>query len=176
MAEVAKGAGIYDRNGQPFLNKTFTDEDLDLVSQAVLGVCDRLDNLEDGVIDNFTACTSAVVSPKLAAITCKGPKRITCLAGPQVAAIEKIFAGAKNSKGEMLYSDWAWDRGIGGRVGGGRAAVAKGRADCGPVSGSGGARVAMVSAEPGAGRFVGNGDYGSLAGHGGFDNLWPPSE
>lgn len=117
IAEVAKAMGIYDRTGQPFLNKTFTDEDLELVSQAVLGACDRLDNLEDGIIDNFMACTSEVVLPKLQALKCKDPKRVTCLAAAQVAALEKIFAGGKNSKGELLYSDWAWDRGIGGRIG-----------------------------------------------------------
>jgi hypothetical protein len=117
FAEVAKATGIYDRFGQPFLNKTFTDEDLELVSQAILGACDDLDGLKDGVIDNFPACTSAVVAPALAAITCKGPKRTTCLSVAQVAAIRKVYGGPKNSKGEPLYADWAWDRGIGGRSG-----------------------------------------------------------
>jgi hypothetical protein len=28
-----------------------------------------------------------------------------------------VFAGAKNSKGESLYSDWPWDAGIGGKLG-----------------------------------------------------------
>jgi hypothetical protein len=117
LAEVAKASGVYDRFGQPFLNKTFTDEDLDLASQAVLSACDELDGLKDGTIDNFPACTSAVVAPKLAAITCRGPKRTTCLSAAQVTALQKVMAGPKNSKGEMLYADWAWDRGIGGRVG-----------------------------------------------------------
>jgi hypothetical protein len=116
-ADVAKTMGVYDRFGQPLLSKTFTDEDLDLAVQAILSVCDRLDELEDGIIDNFPACTAELVAPKLAAITCKGPKRTTCLSGGQVAAMQKVFAGAKNAKGEMLYADWAWDRGIGGRVG-----------------------------------------------------------
>ena len=117
FAAVAKAAGIYDRFGQPFLNKTFTDEDLDLVSQAILGACDSLDNLADGVIDNFPACTAAVVKPKLDSITCKGPKRATCLSAVQVTAIENVFAGARDSKNQPLYSDWAWDRGLGGKIG-----------------------------------------------------------
>ncbi|HEV3334006.1 MAG TPA: tannase/feruloyl esterase family alpha/beta hydrolase [Bryobacteraceae bacterium] len=116
-AEVAKSIGTYDRFGQPLLSKTFTDEDLDLAVQAILSVCDRLDDLEDGIIDNFPACTSELMAPKLVALTCKGPKRNTCLSTGQVAALQKVFAGSKNSKGEMLYADWAWDRGIGGRVG-----------------------------------------------------------
>jgi feruloyl esterase len=117
FGEVAKSTGIYDRFGQPFLNKTFTDEDLDLVAQAIVGACDSLDNLADGIIDNFPACTAALVKPKLDAITCKGPKRAACLSSAQVAAIEKIYAGPRNSKGELLYADWAWDRGIGGKTG-----------------------------------------------------------
>ena len=117
LAEVAKASGIYDRFGQPFLNKTFTDEDLDLASHAILSACDALDGLEDGIIDNFPACTSAAVTPKLSAIACKGPKRATCLSNAQITALQKIYAGAKNTKGDSLYADWAWDRGIGGKVG-----------------------------------------------------------
>jgi feruloyl esterase len=117
LSEVAKTSGIFDRFGQPLLNKTFTDEDLDLASQAITSVCDGLDGLQDGIIENFPACTAAVVAPKLAAISCKGPKRNACLSTAQVAALQKLFAGAKNSQGELLYADWAWDRGIGGKIG-----------------------------------------------------------
>jgi poly(3-hydroxybutyrate) depolymerase len=117
LAEVAKAQGVYDRFGQPFLNKTFTDEDLDLTAQAVLSACDGFDGLEDGIIDNFPACTSDVVSSKLNTLACKGPKRVTCLSTAQITALQKIFAGPKNSKGEILYADWAWDRGVGGKIG-----------------------------------------------------------
>ena len=117
FADVAKGSGIYDRNGQPFLNKTFTDEDLGLAAQAVLGACDELDGLKDGIIANFPACTADVVWPKLEALACKGPKRNTCLSPAQITALKKVMGGAKNSKGEMLYADWAWDRGFGGKTG-----------------------------------------------------------
>ncbi len=117
FAEVSAATGIYDRAGQPLLTKTFTDEDLDLASQAILSACDALDNLEDGVIDNFPACNGAIVAPKLTAIQCAGPKRVTCLSAAQVTAIQKVYAGAKDAQGRLLYSDWAFDRGIGGRIG-----------------------------------------------------------
>ena len=117
LAGVAKASGIFDRFGQPLLNKTFTDEDLDLAAQAITTACDSLDGLADGIIDNFPACTAALVATKLAAITCKGPKRNTCLSVAQVAALQKIFAGARSAQGEVLYADWAWDRGIGGKIG-----------------------------------------------------------
>ncbi len=119
FAEVAEGMGTFDRNGQPLLNKTFTDEDLDLAAQAILAACDGLDELEDGMIQNFPACTTAVVEPKLAAVTCKGPKRNTCLSAAQVTALKRVYAGATNRQGKPLYSDWAWDRGLGGKSGNG---------------------------------------------------------
>jgi feruloyl esterase len=117
LAGVAKATGTYDRFGEPLLNKTFTDEDLDLASQAILAACDALDGLADGIIDNLSGCTTEVVTAKMAAVTCKGAKRNSCLSAAQVAALQKLYAGAKNSKGELLYSDWAWDRGIGGKIG-----------------------------------------------------------
>ena len=118
LAELARKMGVYDKDGTPFLNKTFTDEDLELVSKAVLAACDSLDGIEDGMVQNFRGCTTDVVAKKLADVTCKGMKRATCITSAQVEAIEKIYAGAKNSKGESLYSDWAWDRGMGGKLGG----------------------------------------------------------
>jgi len=117
FAEAARAAGIYDRYAQPFLNKTFTDDDLALVSAAVLAACDGLDGLSDGLIDNFSACTTAMVAPKLEERTCRGAKRPDCLAAPQVAALRKVFDGARNSRGEALYADWPWDAGIGGKAG-----------------------------------------------------------
>jgi len=115
--ELAKSMGIYDKNGQPLLNKTFTDEDLDIVVSAILSACDALDGLADGIIEDFPHCTTETVSSKLAAITCKGPKRNSCLSAAQIEALTKVMDGAKNSKGELLYGNWAWDRGLGGKNG-----------------------------------------------------------
>ncbi len=117
LAEVSKAAGIYDRAGQPLLNKTFTDEDLDLASQAVLAACDPLDGLADGIVDDFSGCTTPMVAAKLAEVTCKGPKRVTCLSAAQATALQRLYAGPRDARGEVLYADWAWDRGLGGRVG-----------------------------------------------------------
>lgn len=117
FAAVARAAGLVDSNSQPFLNKAFTDEDLLLVSNAVLTACDALDGAADGLIQRFTGCTTAVVEPTLKAITCSGPKGESCVSAAQVAALQKVFDGARTSKGEALYARWAWDAGIGGKVG-----------------------------------------------------------
>jgi feruloyl esterase len=113
FAEVAKASGANDPNGEPFLNKTFTDADFTLAASAILSACDKLDGLQDSLISNFRACTGAIVRPKLEAITCKAAKDTTCLTSAQIGALEKVYGGVKNSKGESLYSDWAWDAGIG---------------------------------------------------------------
>lgn len=117
FGQVAKSDGLTDPNGQPLLNKTFTDEDLALISNAVISTCDKLDGIEDGMIANFRACTTDLVKPKLDALTCKGAKDADCLTAPQIAAIEKVYGGAKNSQGQALYADWPWDAGIGGKLG-----------------------------------------------------------
>jgi poly(3-hydroxybutyrate) depolymerase len=108
FAEVAKASGINDPNGEPFINKTFTDADMALIARTIVAACDKLDGLEDGIIANFPAC-----KPKLTELTCTGSKDATCLTAAQIAALEKVFGGAKNSRGETLYADWAWDAGIG---------------------------------------------------------------
>ena len=61
FAGAARAANLVDANNQPFLNKSFTDEDLALVARAALDACDSLDGLADGMIQDFTGCTTAVV-------------------------------------------------------------------------------------------------------------------
>jgi hypothetical protein len=100
--------------GQPYLVDTFTDGDLALASNAILKACDALDGLRDGIVDNSSACTDEVVYWKLNAIQCRGPKTDSCLSRGQVVALEKIYAGPKNSRGKPLYTDWQWDAGISG--------------------------------------------------------------
>lgn len=117
FAAVAREANLTDANNQPHLNKTFTDEDLLLVSNAVTGACDSLDGLADGMVQDFTGCTTAVVEPRLAAITCRGAKDASCVSPAQVAALKRVYGGPRTTSGVAVYSTWAWDPGIGGRVG-----------------------------------------------------------
>ena len=117
FAAVARAANHVDPNGHPFLNKTFTDEDLLLVSNAVLAACDRLDGAADGLIQNFTGCTTALVEPRLTAIACAGAKTDACLTADQIAALKKVYGGPRTSSGTAVYAPWVWDAGIGGKVG-----------------------------------------------------------
>jgi feruloyl esterase len=117
FAEVARAEGLFDEFGSPLLPKTFTDDDFVLVSNAVLEVCDTLDGLADGIVDNFPACTNDLVGSRLAGIICTGPKEPDCLTAPQVTALLKVHTGARNSRGELLFPDPPWDAGIGGKAG-----------------------------------------------------------
>jgi pimeloyl-ACP methyl ester carboxylesterase len=113
----AKIATSFDSVGNPLINKTYTDQDLLLIRNAVLAACDKLDGLEDGIVDNMPACTSQLVNTELAAVTCTGAKAANCLAANQVEALQTVMAGMKDSQGTQLYSDWPWDPGIGGQSG-----------------------------------------------------------
>lgn len=96
-----------DDQGRPILSRAFSDTDLDLVADAVIKTCDALDGLADGLVMNTRACH---FSPET--LTCKGSKQPDCLSREQVAALQRVMNGPKNSRGEAIYSDWPWDPGI----------------------------------------------------------------
>jgi feruloyl esterase len=112
FATVARSMDLVDVNGQPAINETFTEQDLRLVSNAVLAACDGLDGLADGMNQNFTACTTAVVKPRLSAIACHGAKTESCLLPTQVTALEAVFGGARTSSGIQIHPGFVWDAGI----------------------------------------------------------------
>ncbi|MGH7906580.1 MAG: tannase/feruloyl esterase family alpha/beta hydrolase, partial [Candidatus Binataceae bacterium] len=117
--QLAPLATSTDANGQPYVGNTFPPQDLEVASAAILSACDGLDGLVDGIIDDYSACTNDVVYPALEAYTCgptgahgNTPHAGTCLTAAQVTALERIYAGPKNSYGVPLYSSWFWDAGI----------------------------------------------------------------
>lgn len=115
LAGLARSRGLISGFGVPFANNTFTNQDLQLVSNAVLRACDQLDGLADGMVNNSQACTTPVVAPLLDALACSGDKAPTCLAADQVAAIRNIYgSGAPTSDGTPQYAPWMWDAGIAG--------------------------------------------------------------
>jgi tannase/feruloyl esterase len=54
--------------------------------------------VKDGVIDDPTRCH---FTPST--LLCKGPDSDTCLTQPQVTALEKIYSGPMNSKGDQVF-------------------------------------------------------------------------
>ncbi len=117
FAAIAPGV---DANGIPAIGKSFSDPDLMLVRDAILGKCDALDGLADGSVDNFAACQAAfdpatAVNPATSRpLLCSGAKTDSCLTAGQIGALKRAFAPPVNSSGLPLYTSWPWDAGISG--------------------------------------------------------------
>jgi len=120
FADLAQRMGLVDSAGTPLIGQTFSDEDFALTADAVLAACDANDGATDGIVGDYKACTVARVARALAARTCVGAKDASCLTADQIATLRRVHAGPRNSRGVPLYSDWAWDAGIGGRIAGDR--------------------------------------------------------
>jgi Tannase and feruloyl esterase len=68
------------------------------IDAAVVAACDARDGVKDGVIDDPTKCGF-----KPATLLCTGAESDACLTQPQITALEKIYAGPRNSQGEQVY-------------------------------------------------------------------------
>ena len=90
--------------GNPDLASSFTTTELNAVGAAILQACDAQDGLVDGIVNNPQACR---FDPETL-----GPSGSGVLSSAQVTALEKVFGGAKNSKGKSLYAGWFWDPGV----------------------------------------------------------------
>ena len=90
--------------GNPDLASSFTDAELAAVGNAILAECDAKDGLADGMVFNPSACDFDPAT--------LGPAGSAVLSAAQVAALEKVFDGPRNSRGKALYSGWFWDPGI----------------------------------------------------------------
>jgi feruloyl esterase len=66
---------------------------LPAIQKAVLGQCDALDGVKDGLLEDPRACH---FNP--AVLTCKGADSDECLTAPQVAALAKIYTGPRNPR------------------------------------------------------------------------------
>ncbi|MBQ0929807.1 tannase/feruloyl esterase family alpha/beta hydrolase [Ideonella alba] len=92
------------------IRQAFSPTDMQLVARHVLARCDALDGLADGIVGDLAACQPKV---DIATLQCPGAKTAECLSEPQVRALKRSLAGPRNSAGELLYSDWSWDAGLG---------------------------------------------------------------
>lgn len=103
MAKIAKK----DENGQPMLNTAFSDADLKLVSNAINKQLDATDGLEDGLVFDIEGARKFDTS--------KLPRKTADSEGltdEQISALKTLMDGPKDSKGNQLYSNWAWDPGL----------------------------------------------------------------
>jgi hypothetical protein len=111
---LARKMGILSMNGVPLASNAYTNQDLELVSNAILKACDGLDGLVDGMVNQPLLCTTPVVSPQLDALTCSAGKTASCLTADQVSTIKSFYSGAVTPSGNRPYYGWMWDPGIAG--------------------------------------------------------------
>jgi feruloyl esterase len=97
-----------DATGKPVAGQAFSDTDKKLIVDALLNVCDAKDGLKDGLIFNTRACDFDPVST----LTCTGPKTDGCLTPQQTSALEKAFAGPRDTRGRQIYPGFLYDTGI----------------------------------------------------------------
>src|SRR5262249_18587252 len=67
------------------------------IEAAALDACDGVDGLKDGLIDDPTRCR---FDPSV--LLCKGTETDVCLTAAQVETLKKIYAGARDAKGNQL--------------------------------------------------------------------------
>ncbi len=96
-----------DSNGKPVLSKTFSKSKLSLITDAVKKQCDKLDGLEDGLINDIAGCKFDPAS-----LVCSNADNDQCISAEQAAAMKKIMQGPLDSKGEPLYPPLPYDTGI----------------------------------------------------------------
>jgi len=68
------------------------------LAQAVLASCDAKDGVKDGILNDPRQCH---FDP--AAMLCTGSDSDACLTQPQVMALTKLYAGAQDSKGQVIF-------------------------------------------------------------------------
>lgn len=82
-----------------------------MIANAILAKCDALDGVADGLVNDVAACRGAFDLARDVP-TCSGTRDGTCLTAAQKTSLGNVFIGARNSKGEALYSRWPYDAGI----------------------------------------------------------------
>jgi feruloyl esterase len=73
------------------------------LAAAVMNACDELDGVKDGLISDPRQCKF-----KPQTLLCKGDDSDSCLTAAQVKTIERAYAPAKTSKGELLFPGFSF--------------------------------------------------------------------
>ncbi|MFC4312022.1 tannase/feruloyl esterase family alpha/beta hydrolase [Steroidobacter flavus] len=85
---------VHGPGGAPTL-----ESKLGLVHDAIMKKCDRLDGVNDGIVDNPQRCR---FDP--AELQCKGADAPICLTNAEAGAFRKIYGGPRLSNGERISS------------------------------------------------------------------------
>ena len=100
-------------SGKPMLDNPpsyISKEKIPAIAKAVLAACDATDGLKDGILSNPPACHFDPAS-----IVCKSTENNDCLTPLQAASLQRIYEGARNGDGKVIYPGYE----PGGEEGGG---------------------------------------------------------
>jgi feruloyl esterase len=107
VATMLNSVAPKDASGKPLTRQALSESDKKTVIDGFLNACDAGDGVKDGMVFNTQACT---FDPKT--LVCSGAKQEGCLSMEQALALEKGFAGPKDSKGRQVYPGFLFDTGI----------------------------------------------------------------
>jgi pimeloyl-ACP methyl ester carboxylesterase len=82
-----------------------------VLAQAILDRCDGLDRLVDGMVQDSERCQK-LFEVERDVPTCDGVRDGTCLTEEQKRVVKDVFAGARTSSGEELYTSFPFDPGV----------------------------------------------------------------
>ena len=96
---------------RPDITTSFSAEDTALVSDYIIEKCDILDGVEDNWVGDPLACQDEInINEDIP--TCESLDDTECLSYGQKSVLAKVHAGARNSMGEALYTNFLWDPGV----------------------------------------------------------------
>ncbi|MBO9513006.1 MAG: tannase/feruloyl esterase family alpha/beta hydrolase [Variovorax sp.] len=95
------------------LSTGFTVTERQLVARKILERCDALDGATDGLVQDVEACRTAFNLFDHVP-TCTGARDGSCLTAAQKSAIDMMYVGPVNSRGERLYATQPYDPGLAG--------------------------------------------------------------
>lgn len=107
VATMLNAVAPKDASGKADPRAALSDAQKKAVIDGVLNACDANDGLKDDMIFNTKACR---FDPK--ALVCAANKTDGCLTMEQATALEKGFAGPKDSRGRQVYPGFMFDTGI----------------------------------------------------------------
>ncbi|MBT2499133.1 tannase/feruloyl esterase family alpha/beta hydrolase [Agromyces sp. ISL-38] len=93
------------------LDTAFTPAERTVVAAAILERCDGLDGLKDGMVQDSERCQKSF-DVQWDVPTCAAGRDGTCLTAEQKVVVERVFAGARKSNGEPVYTSFPFDPGI----------------------------------------------------------------
>lgn len=93
------------------LGTALTAPERQTVADAILGKCDALDGVKDGLVQDTKACQAAF-NLQTDVATCTGERNGQCLTSDQKRVLGGVYAGGKTSTGQMIYSSFPYDTGI----------------------------------------------------------------